>query len=369
MVQIVATPARGYRSTAGSSQDRAGGTRAASVGARRAVWSLLPRSSRRPRLVRLAASRGGAERGHAARPDRLRQGARALAGELRRRGWASSSARSRARSPMLEGRLARRADRAQHRRRRASPYTARPARSRRARASNRLRERLSEVRDKLSGLLRERYMGDRPDFVTVVLHADGFPQLLETMTFVRRVERADTRLLGLVRSARGEAGREQREYWTARRAPRRREAHRRARPPRRARRHHRRPARAARAPAPRPRRPRRRARPRPLRPPQGRARAHAPARRPRPRRRVLGRSGGPWAIPWPIVQCESGGQNLPPNPPAPRATTSSCRPPGRASAARPRTPTRPPRPSRTGSRRACGPAARARTTGSARPRS
>src|SRR6185503_15618888 len=24
-------------------------------------------------------------------------------------------------------------------------------------------------------------------------------------------------------------------------------------------------------------------------------------------------SGGPWAIPWPIVQCESGGQNLPPN--------------------------------------------------------
>ncbi|HEV2813085.1 MAG TPA: transglycosylase family protein, partial [Solirubrobacteraceae bacterium] len=24
-------------------------------------------------------------------------------------------------------------------------------------------------------------------------------------------------------------------------------------------------------------------------------------------------SSGPWAIPWPIVQCESGGQNLPPN--------------------------------------------------------
>ena len=23
--------------------------------------------------------------------------------------------------------------------------------------------------------------------------------------------------------------------------------------------------------------------------------------------------GGPWAIPWPIVQCESGGQNFPPN--------------------------------------------------------
>ena len=60
----------------------------------------------------------------------------------------------------------------------------------------RLRERLAEVRGKLGGLLRERYMGDRPDFVTVVLHADGFPQLLETLTFVRRVERADTRVLG-----------------------------------------------------------------------------------------------------------------------------------------------------------------------------
>ena len=23
--------------------------------------------------------------------------------------------------------------------------------------------------------------------------------------------------------------------------------------------------------------------------------------------------GGPWAIPWPIVQCESGGRNTPPN--------------------------------------------------------
>src|SRR5918995_615386 len=74
------------------------------------------------------------------------------------------------------------------------------------------RERLSEVREKLSGLLRERYMGDRPDFVTVVLHADGFPQLLETLSFMRRVERADTRLLGVVRAARSEADGEQKRY-------------------------------------------------------------------------------------------------------------------------------------------------------------
>ena len=77
------------------------------------------------------------------------------------------------------------------------------------------------MRDKLSGLLRERYMGGRPDFVTVVLHADGFPQLLETLTFVKRVERADARVLNLVRDARGEAGAEQCELqrlaaWQAR---------------------------------------------------------------------------------------------------------------------------------------------------------
>ena len=74
----------------------------------------------------------------------------------------------------------------------------------------RLRKRLAEVRVKLAGLLRERYMGDQPDFVTVVLHADGFPQLLETLQFVRRVERADTHVLDLVRAARADAGREQR---------------------------------------------------------------------------------------------------------------------------------------------------------------
>ena len=97
---------------------------------------------------------------------------------------------------MLEGRLAeaqRELDAAEAR------LTATQHRLTAARARvNRLRERLAQVRAKLGGLLRERYMGDRPDFVTVVLHADGFPQLLETLTFVRRVERADTQVLGLV---------------------------------------------------------------------------------------------------------------------------------------------------------------------------
>ena len=147
----------------------------------------------------------------------------------------------------------------------------------------RLRERLSEVRDKLSGLLRERYMGGRPDFVTVVLHADGFPQLLETLTFVKRVERADTRVLDLVRDARGEAGTEQRELerLAARQARERtavlarRNALASITAGLRERRDTISRAHAARVAA---------LKAHPLGPPQGRTRALPPARRPRPRR-------------------------------------------------------------------------------------
>ena len=176
---------------------------------------------------------------------------------------------------------------------------------------NRLRERLAQVRAKLGGLLRERYMGDRPDFVTVVLHADGFPQLLETLTFVRRVERADTQVLGLVRAARTDADRERARYLIlAKRRERearavrvRRDAlaqitagvrERRAQVAR---------AHAARLAA------------------LGRARAGRQSAERELNRLLAARAraamsvgpGGPWAIPWPIVQCESGGQNVPPN--------------------------------------------------------
>ena len=41
--------------------------------------------------------------------------------------------------------------------------------------------------------------------------------------------------------------------------------------------------------------------------------ASPPSRRPAPAPRWSPGPGGPWAIPWPVVQCESGGQNLPPN--------------------------------------------------------
>jgi len=175
----------------------------------------------------------------------------------------------------------------------------------------RLRKRLAEVRLKLSGLLRERYMGGRPDFVTVVLHADGFPQLLETLQFVRRVERADTRLLGLVRSARSDAGRERHVLATlAERREReaaavrsRRDALAQITEGLRDRQALLSRARAARLAALGRARDGRRRAERELRSLlAARARAAA-ATGPR----------GPWAIPWPIVQCESGGQNTPPN--------------------------------------------------------
>ena len=65
-----------------------------------------------------------------------------------------------------------------------------------------LRGRLARDRVQLATLLRERYMDGQPDFVTVVLHADGFQQLLETLSFLRRVERSDTRVVDRVRAAR-----------------------------------------------------------------------------------------------------------------------------------------------------------------------
>ena len=177
--------------------------------------------------------------------------------------------------------------------------------------STRLRTRLAEVRQTLAGLLRERYMGDRPDFVTVVLHADGFKQLLETLSFVKRVQQADARIMNTVRSARRDAASEQ-TVLTSLEAKRskaatalrtRRDAlasmnagleQRRATFAR---------ARAARLEALSHVRTRRHAAERELsRLLAARASAVSSAG-----------PGGPWAIPWPIVQCESGGQNLPPN--------------------------------------------------------
>ena len=160
-------------------------------------------------------------------------------------------------------------------------------------------------------LLRERYKGDKPDFVTVVLHSDGFAAAARDADVPAPRRSAATRDLSTSsRAARRDAAREQRRLTALRPAPA-------PRPPR-----SRAPRRAGGdrlGPAGAPGRARPGATPRG----GGAARARAPAAaRPSASSTADGRRapraapagpGGPWAIPWPIVQCESGGQNLPPN--------------------------------------------------------
>jgi hypothetical protein len=175
----------------------------------------------------------------------------------------------------------------------------------------RLRARLAESRTQLARLLRRRYAGGRPDIVTVVLHADGFARLLETVDFIERVQRQDQRIMRTVRDARAESLAQRRvltrlatERDAAAEAVRRRhDALAAIAAGLRARRAALAQARAVRAAALRTSRTSRHS--------AERALTRLLAQRARAARQVG--PGGPWAIPWPIVQCESGGQNLPPN--------------------------------------------------------
>jgi hypothetical protein len=175
----------------------------------------------------------------------------------------------------------------------------------------RLRARLAQARDKLATLLRERYAGGRPDMLTVVLESDGFASLLETVDFLRRIQASDEKILAAVRGGRRDALAQRRLLTKL--AIRRRDAaevvQRRS------------DALAAMAEGLRARRAAlsqtRSARVAALR---GSRRSRVRAQRTlarllEQRNRAIGQvgPGGPWAIPWVIVQCESGGQNVPPN--------------------------------------------------------
>ncbi len=185
----------------------------------------------------------------------------------------------------------------------------------------RLRSRLAQVRRKLALLLRERYVNGEPSLVTVVVNAEGFADLLETVEFVHRVQRADTRLLEVVRTARADATRERRTLavLTRRRVAaatavrRRRDALAGILTGLRQRRDALAQARAARAAAL-------------TRTRAGRQQAQRALDRLLAERARLAAStsfstptavgpapGGGWAVPAAIVQCESGGQNLTPN--------------------------------------------------------
>ena len=175
----------------------------------------------------------------------------------------------------------------------------------------RLRARLTQSRAKLAQLLRRRYAGGEPDIVTVVLRADGFAQLLETVDFLKRVQSQDERILGTVKDARRDALAQRRVL--TRLSEQRRVAADAVRTrhvalatiaaglqERRGRLAAARRARAALLSGTR----------------ASRRRAERSLNRLLAQRaralRAVG-PGGPWSIPWPIVQCESGGQNLPPN--------------------------------------------------------
>jgi hypothetical protein len=176
---------------------------------------------------------------------------------------------------------------------------------------HRLRIRLGQVRFRLAALLRERYESDPPDLVTVVLNSHGFAQLLETISYLHAVQQRDTDVLGLVRRARVDARHEQRVFKaltikrraTLRVVRQRHDALASMASALRARRDALASARAAKLAL------LSRARSRRI------AAEHTLTRliAARERAALIPGPGGPWAIPWPVVQCESGGQNLPPN--------------------------------------------------------
>jgi peptidoglycan hydrolase CwlO-like protein len=185
-------------------------------------------------------------------------------------------------------------------------------RSERARLA-RLRRRLEHDRSELAAQLVANYKSDDPDVVSLVIGSDDFSDLIERVELVKRLQERNGEIVDRVHAARDETDRqadrlakvEQEQRDTAEAVQRRRDAlasmraglaQRQATLVR---------VRAARAEALAGTR-------------AGRAAAEQAlnkliAEREAAARATSGGSGGPWAIPWPIVQCESGGQNLPPN--------------------------------------------------------
>jgi peptidoglycan hydrolase CwlO-like protein len=175
----------------------------------------------------------------------------------------------------------------------------------------RLKARLAFSKHVLGKRLREMYVAGKPDLVTVVLTSKGFADLLERGEFLRRIKEQDEEIIDAVRRARDaskratkrlarlkvrqeritDAVRKQRDALASmgELLARRRAAAERVR--------------AARAAALSHARGSRRRLERELERLQGEQNAGMSHYGP----------GGPWAIPWAIVQCESGGYNHPPN--------------------------------------------------------
>jgi peptidoglycan hydrolase CwlO-like protein len=176
--------------------------------------------------------------------------------------------------------------------------------------AQRLRERLAETQRVLSTRLVELYKATDPDLLSVVLSSNDFADLMDRAAFIERINSQDRRIILNVKRAREDseaavtelARAEQRQEETTKAIAARSEALAGINAALTDRRAAYAEARSARTAALRSTR-------------TDRARLERRIARLEARRaRSTGvTSGGPWAIPWPIVQCESGGTNTPPN--------------------------------------------------------
>jgi peptidoglycan hydrolase CwlO-like protein len=175
----------------------------------------------------------------------------------------------------------------------------------------RLKQRLAFSRKVLSRRLREMYVAGKPDLVTVVLNSRGFADLLERGEFLRRIRDQDEQIIQAVRRARDASRRAaKRLVRLKRRQQRVTDAIRKQRDAlasmgellasRQADAERVRSARLAALRNVRGSRKRLEKELSRLQGEQNQAMSHVGP-------------GGPWAIPWAIVQCESGGYNHPPN--------------------------------------------------------
>jgi septal ring factor EnvC (AmiA/AmiB activator) len=177
----------------------------------------------------------------------------------------------------------------------------------------RLRTRLAHDRADLSAQLVASYKGDNPDIVGLVIGSHDFADLIERVELAKRLQERNGEIVDRIHASRDETDREAQhlanleaeQQQTADAVERRRNALASMRAGLAQRQATFARVRAARAEALAGTRAGRTAAERELN--------KLIAEREAAARATSAGSGGPWAIPWAIVQCESGGQNLPPN--------------------------------------------------------
>jgi septal ring factor EnvC (AmiA/AmiB activator) len=179
----------------------------------------------------------------------------------------------------------------------------------------RLRQRLEAFKTDLAAQLVASYKQDQPDIVSLVIASHSFGDLIVRVEYVKRLQQRNGEIVARVHVARDETDRQARRLAvleverqrTADAVQRRRDALASMRAGLAQRQATLTRVRAARAQA--------LAGTRAGRLAAERALNKLIAERQRLAAQAASGAGpgGPWAIPWPIVQCESGGQNLPPN--------------------------------------------------------